>query len=258
MTSLTFLRLTDMPRALIINPNTSGGVTAMLVEHVSAMLDAIKGSTWQVRGVTASFGAEYIASEAAYAVAAHATLDTFAQTVHSDDEVVLIGCFGDPGLEALREISPLPVVGLAEAAMKEAAEFGRFAIVTGGPRWAPILRRRAQAAGLSGQLARTYILEASGAELAADREAAIGLLAQACEEAMETSKPDAIILGGAALAGIGDLLADHLGLPVIDSVSAAARALCAAVTTQTNAAGPDGVNYHGISPALVKVLHKTT
>jgi allantoin racemase len=244
-----------MSRVLILNPNTSSAVTTMLVEHVSSMLGAMKGNVWQVRGATASFGAEYIASETAYAVAAHATLDTFAQTLHSEDEVVLIGCFGDPGLEALREISPLPVVGLAEAAMKEAAEFGRFAIVTGGPRWAPILRRRAQAAGLSGQLARTYILEASGAELAADREAAIGLLALACEEAMETSKPDAIILGGAALAGIGDLLADHLGLPVIDSVSAAARALHAALASPIKAPGPDGVNYRGISPALTDILH---
>jgi Asp/Glu/hydantoin racemase len=241
-----------MPRALIINPNTSSSVTAMLLEHVSGML----GETWKVRGVTASFGAEYISSEAAYAVATHAALDAFAQTTQSDDDVVLIGCFGDPGLEALREIASVPVIGLAEAAMKEASEFGRFAIVTGGPRWAPILRRRAQAAGLSGQLARTYILEASGAELAADREAAVGLLALACEEAMETSKPDAIILGGAALAGIGDLLADHLGLPVIDSVSAAARALRAALETPIKAAGPDGVNYHGISPALANILHR--
>ncbi|HSD38077.1 MAG TPA: aspartate/glutamate racemase family protein [Rhodocyclaceae bacterium] len=247
-----------MPRALIINPNTSSAVTAMLLEHVGGMLGTMKGAAWKVRGVTASFGAEYIASEAAYAVATHAALDTFAQTAQREDAVVLIGCFGDPGLEALRELSPVPVIGLAEAAMKEAAEFGRFAIVTGGPRWAPILRRRAQAAGLAGQLARTYILEASGAELAADREAAVGLLALACEEAMETSKPDAIILGGAALAGIGDLLADHLGLPVIDSVSAAARALHSALASPIKTPGPDGVNYHGISTALTNILHRKT
>ncbi|MEC5384302.1 aspartate/glutamate racemase family protein [Uliginosibacterium sp. H3] len=246
-----------MPRALILNPNTSSSVTTMLVEHVTAMLGVQDKLAWQVLGVTASFGAEYIASETAYAIAAHAALDAFAQTAPGSGDVVLIGCFGDPGLEALREISPVPVIGLAEAAMKEAAEFGRFAIVTGGPRWAPILRRRAQAAGLAAQLARSYILKESGAELAADREAAIGLLATACEEAMEVSHPDAIILGGAALAGIGDLLADHLGLPVIDSVSAAARAMQKAVANPTASIGPDGVDYHGLSPALAQRLRKT-
>jgi Asp/Glu/hydantoin racemase len=244
-----------MPSALIINPNTSTSVTTMLVEHVSTMLNA-KNDVWHVRGTTAQFGAAYIASETAYAVATHATLDSFAHAHAPTDSAVLIGCFGDPGLEALREIATVPVIGLAEAAMREAAEFGRFAIVTGGPRWAPILRRRAQAAGLAGQLTRTYILKESGAELAADREAAVGLLAIACEEAMKTSKPDAIILGGAALAGIGDLLADHLGLPVIDSVSAAARALQSALGTRIAAPGADGVHYHGISGALAGVLDK--
>jgi allantoin racemase len=239
-----------MPRALILNPNTSVAVTAMLTEHAKAML----GEAWQLRGITAAFGAQYIASETAYAIAAHATLDAFAQAQDGEYDIVLIGCFGDPGLEALREIAPVPVVGLAEAAMHEAASHGRFTIVTGGPRWAPILRRRAHAAGLEAQLAHTHILQESGAELASDRDTAINLLGQACEEAVSISHPDVIILGGAALAGIGDILAAQLGLPVIDSVSAAARALRAAIDTRHQAPGPDGVTYSGISPELARRL----
>jgi hypothetical protein len=38
---------------------------------------------------------------------------------------VLIGCFGDPGLFALRESSACPVTGLAEASFIEAARRGR-------------------------------------------------------------------------------------------------------------------------------------
>ncbi|MDB5802494.1 MAG: Asp/Glu racemase [Rhodocyclales bacterium] len=243
-----------MPRALILNPNTSDSVTAMLIAHVGGML----GSDWQLQGVTASFGAQYIASETAYAVATHATLDSFAQAQGDAPDAVLIGCFGDPGLEAVREIANIPVIGLAEAAMLEAARYGRFAIVTGGPRWAPILQRRAQAAGLASQLVHIGILAESGAELAADREAAIALLRHACEETSRVFHPDVIILGGAALAGIGDILAAQLGMPVIDSVSAAARALQAAQPDQIEAAGPDGVAYSGISPALVLALQKTS
>ncbi|MDB5812956.1 MAG: Asp/Glu racemase [Rhodocyclales bacterium] len=239
-----------MPRALILNPNTSTSVTTMLTEHVADIL----GATWQLHAVTATFGAQYIASETAYAIAAHATLDALAQAQDDKYDVVLIGCFGDPGLEALREIAPMPVVGLAEAAMREAAGYGRFTIVTGGPRWAPILKRRAQAAGLEAQLAHTHILQESGAELASDRDAAIRLLGLACEEAVSVSNPDVIILGGAALAGIGDILAAQLGLPVIDSVSAAARALGAAIDTRHQPPGPDGVAYSGISPALARSL----
>jgi len=54
------------------------------------------------------------------------------------------GLIGDPGLLALRESSPAPVSGLAEAAFMDAARHGRFAIVTGGARWAPMLQRLAQ------------------------------------------------------------------------------------------------------------------
>lgn len=242
-----------MPRALVINPNTSAGVTDMLAAHIAPML----GASWHVEAVTAAFGPAYISSEVAYTVAAHAALDAFASAVSTRPDAVLIGCFGDPGLEALREVAHMPVVGLAEAAMQEAAQAGRFVIVTGGPRWAAILKRRAQAAGLAAHFAGMQILEASGAELAADRAHAIDLLGQACERAIDASRPDAIILGGAALAGIGDILATKLGLPVIDSVSAGARALQAAAGTATAAPGADGVTYTGISDALARLVQRS-
>ena len=122
-----------MKRLLVINPNTSERVSALLQTHVQAAA----GSHVQVRTVTARFGAPYIADEASYAVASHAALDAWAAALASDEskpDAVLIGCFGDPGLMALRESSPVPVTGLAEAAFIEAARHGRYAIVTGGER----------------------------------------------------------------------------------------------------------------------------
>lgn len=71
---------------------------------------------------------------------------------------MLIGCFGDPGLLALRESSPVPVTGLAEAAFIEASRHGRFAIVTGGARWGPMLQRLAQALGQAAALAEMATL----------------------------------------------------------------------------------------------------
>ncbi|MGQ2981369.1 MAG: aspartate/glutamate racemase family protein, partial [Polaromonas sp.] len=135
-----------MRQLLVINPNTSTRVSALLQTHVQAAA----GLHVTVRTVTARFGAPYIADEASYAVAAHATLDAWAAALAAPSpapDAVLIGCFGDPGLLALRESSPVPVTGLAEAAFIEAARHGRFAIVTGGERWGPMLARLAQALG---------------------------------------------------------------------------------------------------------------
>ena len=63
-----------MKRLLVINPNTSERVSALLQQHVQAAA----GSHVVVRTVTARFGAPYIADEASYAVAAHAALDAWA------------------------------------------------------------------------------------------------------------------------------------------------------------------------------------
>ncbi len=116
-----------MRQLLVINPNTSAHVSALLQQHVQA----VAGSHVAVRTATARFGAPYIACEASYAIAAHATLDVWAAALAQDGpppDTVLIGCFGDPGLLALQQSSPVPVTGLAEAAFIQAAHYGRFAI----------------------------------------------------------------------------------------------------------------------------------
>ena len=126
---------------LVINPNTSASVSELLQRH----LQARTGDALQVQAVTARFGAPYIACEASYAVAQHATLDAWAAArAHGGlPDAVLIGCFGDPGLFALRAGAGVPVSGLAEAAFLSAAKNGWFAIVTGVEPWRPMLERMA-------------------------------------------------------------------------------------------------------------------
>jgi allantoin racemase len=211
-----------MRKLLVINPNTSASVSALLQTHVQAAA----GLHVQVSTVTARFGAPYISDEASYAVAAHATLDAWAAALagaKQAPDAVLIGCFGDPGLLALRESSPVPVTGLAEAAFIEAARHGRFAIVTGGERWGPMLQRLAQALGHAPSLAGIHTVAPTGAQLAADPAAARTLLAQACRDAVRQLGAQAVILGGAGLAGMAAALQPGLGVPLIDSVLAGAQ-----------------------------------
>lgn len=206
-----------MPTLLIINPNTSPSVTDQLAAQAAATLPAEA----IVHCVTAPFGARYISSEAAAAVAAHAAMQACADHIatHGRPDAVLLGCFGDPGLLALRELLGVPVTGLAEASMRTAAARGPYAIVTGGAAWAPMLRRLAWSLDLLAPLSTIVTVERSGAELKADPEAAHHLLLGACREAMTTHPaPSSLVLGGAALTGMGDRLAPLLGLPLLDSV----------------------------------------
>jgi allantoin racemase len=213
----------SMKRLLIINPNTSQSVTDKL--SVFAKND-IGSDNIHIQAVTASFGAPYIDSETSYAVAAHATLEAMKTAMLDENTVpqsILIACFGDPGLLALRESTQVPITGLAEAAFMEAAKFGRFAIVTGGARWKPMLERHAHMLGFDAALAGIHTVQPSGLQLAQDPAAAKILLAEACKTALRDFNAQAVILGGAGLAGMAASIQSQVESPIIDSVLAGVR-----------------------------------
>ena len=138
-----------MRHLLVINPNTGQATTQRLSSHLQTLLP----SDVALDCINARFGAPYIACEASHAVAGHALLDAWSHHLHTSvhaPDGVLIACFGDPGLFALREASACPVSGLAEASFIQAARSGPFAIVTGGARWKPMLESQcAQGTGRS-------------------------------------------------------------------------------------------------------------
>lgn len=211
-----------MKRLLIINPNTTQSVS----DKLDAIAKQVCGLDLQIRTVTASFGAPYIDSEASYAVAAHATLEALNAALQDDKTAphsILIACFGDPGLLALRESTDIAVTGLAEAAFMEAATFGRFAIVTGGARWKPMLERHAHTLGFDAALAGIHTVQPSGLQLVQDPADAQVLLAEACQNALRDFKAQAVILGGAGLAGMAASIQSQVDAPIVDSVLAGVR-----------------------------------
>ncbi len=242
-----------MPRLLLINPNTSPGVSALVLRHAQYAV----GHLAQLDVVTARFGAPYIACEASFAVAAHAVLDAWAaaqlalQTAgQAPYDAVLIACFGDPGLLALRQLCPVPVTGLAEAAFLKASGQGRFAIVTGGAAWEPMLARLAHSLGYGQSLAAIHTVAATGAELARDPVAAHALLGDACRVAAAASGAAAVILGGAGLAGMAHAVQPGVSVPVIDSVVAGVQHALALCGTPVAHSAPLGFVWQGVSSAL--------
>lgn len=211
--------MTPPRRLLLINPNTTAEVTALMAQHLRPVLP----EGWTLQARTATFGAPYIACEASHAVAGHAVLQAWADEAAAPD-AVLIGCFGDPGLFALRECSAVPVTGLAEASFIEAARHGPFAIVTGGLRWRPMLERLAQALGVADRLCHIETVTPTGAELRADPAMARVCLHQACAQAIKAGAR-AVIIGGAGLAGLAAALQPGFSVPLIDSVQAGWRVL---------------------------------
>ena len=236
-------------RVLVINPNTTSAVT----DQVLACCRGLHGDVhWD--GATSRLGAPYIASELAYALASHAVLEAYADHYDGQD-AVLLACFGDPGLLALREIAAVPVIGLAQSSLAAAAQFGRFGIVTGGKAWEPMLARFARAHGLDTNLVGICTVALTGADIAAAPHRAIDLLLPAAQRALQAGA-EAILLGGAALAGLGAALGSRLPVPVLDNVALAARAVVDAALQRgpkPRAALP-ALRMAGVGPALSALL----
>jgi Asp/Glu/hydantoin racemase len=214
-------------RVLLINPNTSvemtDGIAAEARRHVDARVEIVP--------VTASFGCAVIASRAAYVVAAHAGLELYEEHGAGADAIVL-ACFGDPGLEALREVAAAPVIGLLDSAMAAAATDGRpFAIVTAGPAWVPMLEERVRLSPQAAALRGVFAIAANGLAVSRDPAGATAAL-QGAVDAAQAAGAQAVVLGGSALAGFGSRLASAVEL--IDPLAVAMRVAVSRGATPTN------------------------
>ena len=94
-------------RLLIINPNTSDSVTELIAAE--ARRSASPGTGLTV--LTAPFGVAYIETRFEALIGAYATAQLAAER-HTGHDAVIVAAFGDPGLTALREVLPVPVLGM--------------------------------------------------------------------------------------------------------------------------------------------------
>lgn len=237
-------------RILVLNPNTTQAVT----ERMLALGRSMTGDEVTWIGQTARFGVAYISDRVGFTIAGHATLDAFAPHASAVD-AVLIGCFGDPGLLALRDLAGVPVIGLAEASFAAAAQDGRrFAIVTGGRAWEPMLAELARGLGYADICLGIRTIALTGGQIAADPQAAVGALVEACGQAARETGADTVILGGAGLAGLKASIAPAIPVPLVCSVEAGLAAVLRLPGAKRPAPAPKGRATLALAPDLARLL----
>ncbi len=203
-------------RIAVVNPNTSVVTTAAIVEIASA----VAGSA-TVEGFTAPFGAPLITEPGALAVAADAVAALAPALRHAD--AVIVAAFGDPGLDALRSLLAVPVTGIAEAGMAEAAAGDRrFAVATTTPDLCDHIAATAARYGHR-RFAGTWATPGDPATLTADAEALVAALGAASRAAIGEGGAEAVVIGGGPLARAARALARTLPVPLIEPVPAAVR-----------------------------------
>ena len=139
---------------------------------------------------------------------------------------MIVGCFSDPGLDALRELVTIPVVGPGAAAVHLAAQLGtRFTIISPleGRRGAVAARMRALA--LADTLASVRAVGMTVLDVARQREAVLDRLEEVGRAAMREDHADVLVLGCMSMGylGITDDLGKRLEIPVVNPVTAALK-----------------------------------
>ena len=109
---------------IVINPNTTASMTRLIGGSARAV--AAPGTT--VTAVNPDMGPASIESHYDEALSVPGLLAEIAQAQAGEPAAdgFVIACFGDPGLDAARELADGPVVGIAEAAMHAASFLGPY------------------------------------------------------------------------------------------------------------------------------------
>jgi len=237
------------PHLLLINPNTSAEIT----ETIRQLALAEVGDRADVTAVTAPFGARYIASRTAVTIAAHAVLDAYASATAdgSEYDAVIVACFGDPGIDALKEITDTPVLGFADGGLiAAAAEPGSFAIATIGEAWRDMLAELALRRGLSDRVAGIILID--------DDARAPDIAGPHITAAAKSLGVDRVIVGGTGLIPVLDALAEQIGVEVVDPHRVTLHDAMRVVADPAGAAHGNLASaspFVGLSSALLDLLH---
>jgi allantoin racemase len=207
-------------KLLLINPNSSSGMT----EGIAAAARTVAAPGTEIVATQPSFGPASIEGHYDDVFGAAGVMEQLRLAEPLAIDAAVIACFGDPGLDAAREASTGPVLGVAEAAFHAASFLATgFSVVTTMQRTCVIAERLVQrygfersCRGIHGTEIPVLALEACGAETVAQIEAA-------ARSALARDRSGAIVLGCAGMAALCRELQARLGVPVVDGVAAAVK-----------------------------------
>lgn len=216
--------MTKVPTVALINPNSSAATTATLVAIARRAL----GEDYRVHGRTARTGPTLIQDEAALRDAAREVLAIARRLLadHPAPDALIVAAFGDPAVDALRDSTSVPVVGIAEAAIGEAADGGRrFGIATTTPGLVDVITAKVTALGAATGFTGIRLTSAHPDRVMADPDLLYDQLAAAVRDCVRLDHADAVVIGGGPLAAVADRLHSAVPVPLIAPVPAACRAV---------------------------------
>lgn len=207
-------------RLLVVNPNT----TASMTEKIAVAARNVAHADTEIIALNSRNGPPSIEGYFDEAMSVPGTIEIVRENPQAD--AVVIACFDDTGLDAIRCITDAPVLGIGEAAFHTASFLaGKFSVVTTLSRSAPAIEHNLSRYGLASRCAKVRASEIPVLELENNSPSARERISTEIRRAIDEDRAEAIVLGCAGMADLADSLSAEYGLPVLDGV-ACAVSLC--------------------------------
>ena len=134
-------------------------------------------------------------------------------------DAIVIYCFSDVGIDAIRENVRIPVIGPGVRSLGASCMICyRFSVLTSESINIPRTYRRLMKSGIAREkMVSVRALDIPIGELRTNPEATENYLKAVCEKAVQEDKADGIILGCLGMAGYGEKLEKELPVKIIDT-----------------------------------------
>jgi allantoin racemase len=205
----------ETPTILVVNPNTSQDMTAA-IDRVG---QAAAGGSARVVTLRSQHGPHTIEGALDAALGVAGMLEVVGAYAQPFDAVV-VACFGDPGVDALRLLVQVPVIGIGAASFTQAAFISqRFAIVTPAVGTPERYSAVTAAMGLTRQFLGTYQTQLSVADFESDDPTILDTLVFHAQQAVKDGA-ECLLFGCAGIADQIQEIAARVGVLCIPSVAA--------------------------------------
>ena len=223
-----------------------------MTERAAAAAQNVAGSSVEIVGATSEYGPPSIEGHYDGVFSIPPMLEIIAAN-RGDIDGIIVACFDDTGVDAIRSFVDVPVIGLCQAAMQTASVLaGNFSVITTLGRSVPIIEKLAHHYGYADLCRRVRASEIPVLDLEREPQQSEHKIELEIQAALNEDKAEAIVLGCAGMIDLANRLSQKFEVPVIEGVAPAVKiveGLAQLGLKTTNLGGyapPRAKNYVGV------------
>ena len=210
-------------KILVINPNTNPKNTKVIEDAVKTYIP----TEFQVDVVNPEKGPIGLESYYHNFLASVEVHKVIVDAEKNGYNGVVIACYGDPGIEAAKELVNIPVVGITEASYALARMLAtKFLVVVSAETAVPRQIRYIKSLGIPDFQYSVRPIGLTVLGVMSDRMSAKDMIAKNCEIALKETGSEIIVMGCSGFSGLRAELEKQLNVTIIDPVVAGVQ-VCA-------------------------------